>query len=168
MQMLLDFGLTPSEYASGDVEYPVISRCPMCGAEKRLIGHGYYFRSAVLRLYDHLRLKIKRLLCTLCRKTLSLLPWFVLPQFQYGLQFIIDSLLRRAPTYRQLLQQHRRRFVRNLNAIQAFLRDLGFNASLPRAPDEKAIKLLWTIENMGLAVFSALYQKRFHRSFMAT
>jgi len=64
LQMLLDFGLTPSEYASSDVEYPVISQCPMCGAEKRLIGHGYYYRSVVLRLYDHLRLKIKRLLCT--------------------------------------------------------------------------------------------------------
>ena len=91
----------------------------------------------------------------------------LLPRFQYSLALIIDSLRSKRDICRQLLQQWRRRFWRNTNAMLAFLRDLGFNASLARAPDEKAIRLLREIENTAPTVFSSLYHKRFRRSFMA-
>jgi hypothetical protein len=98
----------------------------------------------------------------------SLLPWFLLPRFQYSVSLIVDSIRHKRASCRELVQQWRRRFFLNTNAILAFLRDLGFNASLPRAPDQKAIRLLRTIENMGPTTFSQLYHKRFRRSFMAT
>ncbi len=169
MQLLWDPGMSLEQYARASVvSYPSIERCPICRTRVTLIGHGFYRRNGLCRPDLSSRLSIRRLYCPACRRTVSLLPWFLLPRFQYSLALIIDSLRNKRAVCRQLLQQWRRRFWRNTNAMLAFLRDLGFSAWLPRAPDEKAIRLLRTIENMGPAMFSQLYHKRFRRSFMAS
>ena len=168
MQLLWDPGMSLEQYAKAEsICYPTIKRCPVCGARTKLTGHGFYHRNALPMPSLVLLLAIRRLFCGVCHKTVSLLPWFLLPRFQYSLALIIDSLRSKRDICRQLLQQWRRRFWRNTNAMLAFLRDLGFNASLPRAPDEKAIRLLRQIENTEPTVFSSLYHKRFRRSFMA-
>ena len=168
MQLLWDPGMSLEQYARAPaVCYPTIRRCPVCHANVNLIGHGFYHRNALPRANLSYRLAIKRFYCRVCHRTVSLLPWFLLPRFQYSVALIIDSLRRKRRAYRELLQHWRRRFLHNTNVILALLRDLGYNASLPRAPDEKAIRLLRTIENMGPAVFSALHHKCFRRSFMA-
>jgi hypothetical protein len=72
--------------------------------------------------------------------TVSLLPWFLLPRFQYSLALIIDSLRNKRAVYRQLLQQWRRRFWHNANAILALLRDLGFSAWVSPGAGRKSHK----------------------------
>ena len=168
MQRIFDPRVTVEQYATGvGIQYPVFDECPICGARAKLIGHGSYDRNALPSLSLVFLLAIKRLLCPVCHRTVSLLPWFLLPRYQYSLRLIIDALVNGRDGCRQLVQHWRRHFLRNVNAVLSFLRDLGYCASLPRAPDEKAIRLLRTIENMGPTIFSVLYHKRFRRSFMA-
>ncbi len=168
MQLLWDPGMSLEQYArASTVSYPLMERCPICHRRVSLIGHGFYRRNGLPRPDSSARLAIKRFLCPICHKTVSLLPWFLLPRFQYSVALIVDSLRNKRAVYRQLLQHWHRRFRRNVNAMLALLRELGFNASLPRAPDEKAIRLLRTIENAAPTAFSQLYHKRFRRSFMA-
>jgi len=86
-----------------------------------------------------------RLKCPSCKKTVSLLPDFLLPHFQYSLEFILDALRkffcgRKATICYQLLQFYQRRFLGNLNRIGAFFRDKGYKGILPEKG--KAIKLL--------------------------
>ena len=62
--------------------FPRPKSCPKCAAADRLIGHGSYPRSVC----DHIRMvaiRVKRLLCTACRHTVSLLPSFCLPYRRY-------------------------------------------------------------------------------------
>jgi hypothetical protein len=141
----------------------------MCRAFVKLSGHGGYRRNVICDpdLAAHL-VFIKRLRCPVCRKTASLLPWFLVPRFQCSLTLIIDSLREKKAVCRQQLQHWCKRFRRNTNVIMAFIRETDLTACLPRAPDNKAIELLRTIENQGSARFSALFHKRFRRSFMAT
>lgn len=168
MQLLWNPGMSLEQYAkTGEISYPTIEKCPMCGARKPLIGHGFYQRNAVPHVELAYRLRIRRLLCKVCHKTVSLLPWFLLPRFQYSLQLIFECLRNKARAYRQLRQHWWKRYQRNLNRTLAFFRSLGFNASLPRAPDKKAINLLRTTENLGLTRFSSLHHELFRRSFMA-
>jgi len=56
--------------------------CPNCSAVEKLVGHGSYQR----QVCDHtqaLLILVKRLLCKICRHTVSLLPAFCLPYRHY-------------------------------------------------------------------------------------
>ena len=57
--------------------------CPGCGAAGHLIGHGSYRRTVVEPTVG-IPIPIKRLLCTACHHTVSLLPTFCLPFRHYG------------------------------------------------------------------------------------
>ncbi len=66
-------------------------RCPMCGAEKPLIAHGFYSRTIVHYHFDGI-IRIRRYLCLLCRRTLSLLPEFALPYLRFSLLVVAGFL----------------------------------------------------------------------------
>jgi len=74
---------------------------------------------------------VHRLLCRVCRRTVSLLPSFLLPHFQHTARFVVESLLGKVRSYRELLRFHWRRFLANANRALAFLRDLGMRERLP-------------------------------------
>ena len=61
--------------------------CPKCGAQQSFIGHGFYQRKALDARQVYL-IRVKRWYCTVCRRTLSLLPSFLLRFRQYGLAVI--------------------------------------------------------------------------------
>lgn len=73
-------------------------RCPMCHAPHPLRAHGFYCRSLVDVQYDG-SIRVRRYLCLLCRRTVSLLPEFVLPYLRSALQvialFLVARLLER-------------------------------------------------------------------------
>jgi Domain of unknown function (DUF6431) len=61
--------------------------CPQCDARQSLTGHGFYSRTLVDVVFDGL-IRVRRYLCRLCKRTLSLLPEFALPWLRFSLSVI--------------------------------------------------------------------------------
>lgn len=59
------------------------SRCPICQAKKPLATHGFYSRSVVELTFEGV-IQVRRYLCRLCRRTVSLLPEFVLSYLRFN------------------------------------------------------------------------------------
>ena len=169
MQVMVDVQMSPQQYVERyeEIEWPVLEICPVCGAHARLQGHGSYLRNALPTRETELVVMIHRLHCPVCRKTVSFLPSFLLPHFQHTARFVLESLLGKAKSYRELVRFHWERFFKNANQVLAFLRDLGVRERLPEGRKERAMKLLRSIETSGLEMFSMLFHKHYHRGFMA-
>ena len=73
--------------------------CPQCQARCPLIAHGFYCRSLVDMAFDD-TIRVRRYLCRLCKRTVSLLPEFALPYLRFSLSMISLFLVAR------LLQGH--------------------------------------------------------------
>ena len=84
-----DFGIDVQTYAERGKEYdfPLLKKCPHCRAKRPLHRHGYYERNALTPHGDY-RIWIVRYRCRECLKTVSVLPSFLLPYFQYTLSAI--------------------------------------------------------------------------------
>lgn len=61
--------------------------CPQCQARCPLIAHGFYRRTLVDVAFDGL-IRVRRYLCCLCKRTISLLPEFALPYLRFSLSVI--------------------------------------------------------------------------------
>lgn len=68
--------------------------CPQCEAKQPLAGHGFYRRTLVDRVFDGV-IRVRRYLCRLCRRTVSLLPEFALPWLRFSLTVISLFLVAR-------------------------------------------------------------------------
>lgn len=70
--------------------------CPPCHAPDPLRAHGFYCRTLVDVNYDG-SIRVRRYLCLLCKRTVSLLPEFVLPYLRFTIQviglFLVSRLL---------------------------------------------------------------------------
>jgi hypothetical protein len=69
-------------------------RCPQCQAAQELTAHGFYRRTLVDRAFDG-SIRVRRYLCRCCKRTVSLLPQFVLPYLRFGITVIALFLLAR-------------------------------------------------------------------------
>lgn len=65
--------------------------CPQCQAHNPLTAHGFYSRTLVDVAFDD-SIPVRRYLCLLCRRTVSLLPEFVLPYLRCSVS-VIGSFL---------------------------------------------------------------------------
>jgi transposase-like protein len=167
-----DFGISVREYdARGkNNDFPEFDRCPHCKGKTRLYRHGFYFRNAIDT--NQYRIPICRLKCPSCKKTLSILPTFLLSYFQYTVDIILEKLSNliiegKIGDYRQLVMFYRKRFFNRLTQVEMFFRDDGFRGVLPKDPKEKAIKLLRMILAFGKAPFVRRYRGHFSYNFMA-
>jgi Domain of unknown function (DUF6431) len=61
--------------------------CPLCCATHPLRAHGFYSRTLVDVSYDG-SIPVRRYLCLLCKRTVSLLPEFVLPYLRFSIRVI--------------------------------------------------------------------------------
>ena len=61
--------------------------CPQCQAQHPLTAHGFYTRTLVEVAFDDW-IRVRRYLCRLCGRTLSLLPDFALPYLRFGVSLI--------------------------------------------------------------------------------
>ena len=68
--------------------------CPQCQARCPLIAHGFYCRTLVDVAFDGV-IRVRRYLCRLCKRTVSLLPEFALPYLRFGLSVISLFLVAR-------------------------------------------------------------------------
>lgn len=65
--------------------------CKFCGYEGMLHRHGYYSRNVITKYYIK-RVNILRVKCPSCHKTHAVLPSFLIPYYQYSLDFIFECL----------------------------------------------------------------------------
>jgi hypothetical protein len=61
--------------------------CPQCEAKHPLTGHGFYRRTLVDAAFDGV-IRVRRYLCCSCKRTVSLLPEFVLPWLRFSISVI--------------------------------------------------------------------------------
>jgi hypothetical protein len=71
-------------------------RCPLCHGVDPLRAHGFYCRTLVDVNYDGI-IRVRRYLCLLCKRTVSLLPEFALPYLRFSIRviglFLVSRLL---------------------------------------------------------------------------
>lgn len=83
--IVVDFGLDVHAYRRQFAQLPVVvpKTCPHCNATGCLSGHGSYPRHVCDRT-EAVPIRVKRLCCHLCHRTVSLLPSFCLSYRHYG------------------------------------------------------------------------------------
>ena len=76
--------------------------CPQCEAKRALIGHGFYCRTLVDVTFNGV-IRVRRYLCSWCKRTVFLLPEFVLPWLRFSISVIALFLVARLLTGLTLL-----------------------------------------------------------------
>ena len=195
MQRIFLTSVSPYEYARQgvDFEFPVPDSCPnpeclMPIAPKK---HGFYERNCLDFTYRG-PILIRRYYCPYCGKTISYLPSFCLPYYQYSLAVIYLVLTKHIESdmsYSWILQQFKEkyqalqlemqhiefymsRFLMNLHAIQVGLRQVWPDMALPDfGLDIKmgAKKILYIVnDGFGkIHTFSQRFFEQCKRSFMS-
>ena len=96
MQILHPFAGSLQQYterlADPDCYRP--GHCPQCHAKQPLTAHGFYTRTLIDTAFDGV-IRVRRYLCNACRRTVSLLPEFILPYLRSSLMVIALFLVAR-------------------------------------------------------------------------
>jgi transposase-like protein len=96
MQMLHPFAGSVEQYAEqlADPDRHRPSACPQCPARHPLTAHGFYTRTLIDLAFDGI-IRVRRYLCQECKRTVSLLPQFVLPYLRASIAVIALFLIAR-------------------------------------------------------------------------
>jgi hypothetical protein len=96
MQILHPFAGSINQYseALSDPNRYRPDHCPQCEAQQPLTGHGFYRRTVVDPAFDGV-IQVRRYLCRLCKRTVSLLPQFALPWLRFSITVISLFLVAR-------------------------------------------------------------------------
>ncbi len=189
MQLIFHVECTPEEYhkAGRRFTFPRPERClhPECLMPIPPESHGFYTRNAITIDFAG-RILIRRFYCEYCGHTMSYLPSFCLPHYQYTLEMIFLGLLchffkllpllfvlmQHLYWQRQHLQFYRRRFKANLTRIQIVLRNLIPEIVLPSDENDitkraqKVLNIVTTGFN-SIQAFSSRFFAQCNNSFMA-
>lgn len=167
-----DFQVTLNEYHLREREnsFPDLDYCPICHAKNRLNRHGFYERNAINEHHTY-RIPICRLICPDCKKTVSILPTFLLPYFQHTIYCILNFLLAfwvsgKTLYTRQLRRFYEKRAYAGTTNIELFFREHGVLAPFPKAK-EKTIKLFQMILDLSESTFVRRWWSHRVTSFMA-
>jgi len=96
MQILYPFAGPVAEYFT-QLDNPDRYRpdqCPQCQAKQPLTAHGFYTRTLIDSAFDGC-IRVRRYLCEVCRRTVSLLPEFALPYLRSSVTVIALFLMAR-------------------------------------------------------------------------
>jgi hypothetical protein len=91
MIIVVDFGNYVETYPDRGESFHRPQDCPHCKAVDTFIGHGYYWRQPIDRQQSY-SIRIKRWLCKSCRRTISILPSFLL-RFRHYLLAVIQEVV---------------------------------------------------------------------------
>ena len=96
MQILHPFAGSINQYseAISDPDRYRPDHCPQCDARQPMTGHGFYCRTIVDPAFDGV-IRVRRYLCRLCQRTVSLLPEFALPWLRFSITVISLFLVAR-------------------------------------------------------------------------
>lgn len=188
MVKLHHFGITIKEYYHRGREniFPDLYGCPnpCCSFEGRLRKHGFYTRNALTLLATYL-IVIQRYYCPGCKKTVSLLPSFLAPRFQYSLSCIFFTIFQlsvrklrvqriadmiNARAFRQEMSHqqicfYRKRIYDNRPLITGFLGDQ--NLVITESEPNSWLKIWSAYVFRQLELFSLTYFSFQSRHFMA-
>jgi Domain of unknown function (DUF6431) len=78
-----------------------LGQCPLCQGRACFLAHGFYYRTVVDVEFDD-SIPVRRYLCRLCRRTVSLLPDFLLPYLRHSIVIISLFLVSRLLAARRL------------------------------------------------------------------
>lgn len=158
MQILHPFTGSVQQYLAQleDPDQHRPAHCPLCQAKDPLTAHGFYIRTIIDAAYDG-SIRVRRYLCEACRRTVSLLPEFVLPYLRSSLAVIAWCLMVHflppwppppAPPPPAMPYQRgqfwRRRFQAQAGALCAALATLATPAPAPNFV-ERALAMLTTV-----------------------
>jgi transposase-like protein len=92
MQMLYAFSSSIQQYIERIGSREQVNRCrpancPQCESKQPLVSHGFYKRTVVDVDTDCV-IRVRRYLCWACRRTVSMLPEFVLPYLRFTIMVI--------------------------------------------------------------------------------
>lgn len=195
MQRIFLTGVGTSEYARQGVEFgfPVPDACPNpeCLIPIPPKKHGFYERNCLDFAYCG-PILIRRYYCPYCGKTVSYLPSFCLPYYQYSLAVIylvLTNYIESSMSYAHILRQFRDRypdlqldmqhiefyllrFLMNLHPIQVGLRQFWPDIVLPDfgLDIKREAKKILHIVNDGFSeihTFSQRFFEQCKRSFMS-
>jgi hypothetical protein len=96
MQILHRFAGSIQQYIE-QISDPDLCRpdhCPLCHTKHPLIARGFYIRTLVDLEFDDF-IPVRRYLCDICRRTVSLLPEFALPYLRFSVSIISLFLVAR-------------------------------------------------------------------------
>ncbi len=188
MQIIFDPGCSAEEYvAQGYVEPPRPRICFSCKIGKPH-KHGFYKRF----YHDGVncfRIKVRRYRCPRCGITISFLPSFCVPQFQYSLHVLwrvlylrfkekrslrqcLKKLLEEFPQLAWLPQKisfYAKRFLDNLPWMESLLRNVFPRMKLGSTKEKRAKKVLVTVQ-LGfrqIQNLARLFHEQCQRSFLA-
>jgi hypothetical protein len=130
MQILHPQGGSIQQYKK-DADDPELVRprdCPQCLAKEPMRAHGFYTRTIVDEGFDD-TIRVRRFLCLLCRRTVSLLPEWALPYLRFSIEEIrrtlkarlMESRVWKAAEPYQRWQHWVRRFLKQAEALSATL-----------------------------------------------
>lgn len=182
MQQIFHTTASPEEYWQLGKEFAFPDppgSCPICRAGLPLKKHGFYRRNSHFG-HRPRRILIRRYRCRFCGRTVSLLPSFCLPYFQYALELIYQALeyvlLKSFPLrgclalfrerFKELywepahLRFYVRRFLAVLPRLKLVLRQMLAEAILPGegTKREQAAKMLQVLASPGdIKTFSAKF-----------
>ena len=96
MQILHPFVGSIQQYSEeiSDPDRHRPDRCPQCQANQPLTAHGFYSRTVADVEFDGF-IRVRRYLCHCCKRTVSLLPEFVLPYLRFSILAISLFLIAR-------------------------------------------------------------------------
>ena len=96
MQILHPFAGSVQQYLDqlADFDRHRPAHCPQCQAKHPLVAHGFYTRTIVDAAFDGL-IRVRRYLCEVCKRTVSLLPEFALPYLRSSVTLIALFLVAR-------------------------------------------------------------------------
>ena len=96
MQILHPFAGSLQQYTErlADPDCCRPGHCPQCHAKQPLTAHGFYTRTLIDTAFDGI-IRVRRYLCQACRRTVSLLPEFILPYLRSSLMVIAMFLIAR-------------------------------------------------------------------------
>jgi len=96
MQILHPFAGSVQQYTEqlSDPDLHRPGNCPQCPARQPLTAHGFYTRTLIDVAFDGI-IRVRRYLCRSCKRTVSLLPEFVLPYLRSSIVVIALFLLAR-------------------------------------------------------------------------
>jgi hypothetical protein len=165
--------------------FPDLYGCPnpCCPYEGMLYHHAFYARNALAMTATYVVL-VQRYYCPVCKRTVSLLPSFLAPHYQYTMGCIffilfhlyfcrqnlsaiakkIDITSGRSELSHQHICFYRRRFLRNLPLLAGFLGSRGIPIASPTLLPELFVA---EIRRCGLSSFSLDYFSFQSRHFLS-
>lgn len=159
----------------GKIDYDKPVTCSCCGRNGTLHRHGVYWRNTVEDDSEE-RIPIQRFFCIYCNHTISLLPSFCVPHFQYSAEFILKAIGMALASIiatlevrlKSLFRFYKKRFIKNLPLSEVFLRSFNSDYDLPLNEKEKTTKIYQDlISRPGAETIFQQFLNHLNKHFMA-